>query len=161
MQKIITHLWFDDQAEEAARFYTSIFKNARLGRITHYGKSGERVAKRPAGSVMTVEFELDGKLYHALNAGPLFKLNEAFSLYVDCDDQAEVDHYWSKLLEGGGAPQQCGWLKDRFGVCWQIVPSFLTEVVHDPDPAKVERVMEAMFAMKKLDLATLERAARG
>jgi predicted 3-demethylubiquinone-9 3-methyltransferase (glyoxalase superfamily) len=153
MNKITPFLWFNDQAEEAAKFYTSIFKNSRIGKITRYGKSGPG----PAGSVMTVAFELDGQEFVALNGGPLFKFNEAISFVVNCETQAELDDYWSKLT-AGGAEVQCGWLKDKYGVSWQIVPTVLPELLSDPDPVKAQRVMAAMLQMKKIDIDSLRRA---
>jgi predicted 3-demethylubiquinone-9 3-methyltransferase (glyoxalase superfamily) len=160
--KIAPCLWFADQAEEAARFYTSIFKDARIVTITRYGEAGKEIHGREPGSVLTVEFELEGQTFTALNGGPVFTFNEAVSLQVYCDDQAQVDYYWDKLREDGDPKaQQCGWLKDRFGVSWQVVPTVWFEMVNDPDQAKVERAMAAMFPMKKLDIAALERAFRG
>ncbi|HEV3009588.1 MAG TPA: VOC family protein [Burkholderiales bacterium] len=162
IQRISPCLWFDDHAEEAARFYTGIFKNSRIVKISRYGKAGYEVHQRPAGTVMTVEFELEGQTFTALNGGPHFKFNEAVSLQVDCKTQEEVDYYWDKLSAGGDQKaQQCGWLKDKYGLSWQIVPSVLTEMVADPDPAKSGRAMEAMLRMKKLDIAQLERAYAG
>jgi predicted 3-demethylubiquinone-9 3-methyltransferase (glyoxalase superfamily) len=152
-------LWFDDRAEEAARFYTGIFKNSKIGRIARYGEAGRDVHRRPPGSVMTVEFELDGQPFTALNGGPVFQFNEAISFVVPCKDQKEVDYYWEKLSEGGDpTAQQCGWLKDKYGVSWQIVPAVLTEMVGDPNSDKSQRAMAAMMQMKKIDVATLERA---
>ena len=152
-------LWFDHQAEEAAHFYTAIFKDSRIGRISRYGEAGQEIHGKPPGSVMTVEFELNGTHFTALNGGPLFRFNEAISLQVMCDTQAEVDYYWAHL-SAGGAPeaQQCGWLKDRYGLSWQIVPKVLTEMMHDADHARSQRVMAAMMHMQKLDIATLQRA---
>lgn len=159
MNRITPCLWFDDQAEEAARFYTSIFRNARIGKITRYGKEGFEVHGRPEGSVLTVEFELDGQSFTALNGGPVFQFNEAISLQVDCETQAEVDHFWEKLSEGGDEKaQQCGWLKDRYGVSWQIVPAILRRMLQDPDAAKSGRVMKALLQMKKLDIGRLKQA---
>ncbi len=154
MQKITPWLWFDTQAEEAAAFYTSIFPNSRTLDVSRYGDGGPR----PAGSVMTVSFELDGQALVALNGGPEFRFNEAISFQVSCEGQDEVDEYWSKLSEGG-EEGPCGWLKDRYGVSWQIVPTRLGELLGDPDPEKSERAMKAMMGMKKLDIATLEEAA--
>ena len=156
MPRINPFLWFDTQAEEAAAFYTSIFPNSKILKTARYGDAGPG----PAGSVMTVEFDLDGQRVVALNGGPHFKFNEAISLSVDCRDQAEVDHYWTKLTEGGHeAP--CGWLKDKFGLSWQVVPTVLVTLLTDPDPAKSKRVMAAMLQMTKIDVAALENAARG
>lgn len=162
IQKIMPNLWFDDQGEEAARFYVSIFKNASLGRITHYTTEGFEIHKRPAGSVMTVSFEIEGQQFMTLNGGPFFKFNESISFIVNCDTQQEVDYYWEKLTSGGDPrAQQCGWLKDKFGVSWQIVPVALNEMMTDPDVNKANRAMRAMLQMKKLDLPTLEKAFHG
>lgn len=162
MSGIVPCLWFDDNAEEAAAFYTSIFGNSRICRTSRYGREGHEVHGRPEGSVLTVEFELDGQAFTALNGGPVFRFNEAISFQVSCDTQEEVDYYWERLSEGGDdKAQQCGWLKDRFGVSWQVVPSILSEMLRDPDPAKSERVMAAMLQMKKLDIAGLRRAYDG
>jgi predicted 3-demethylubiquinone-9 3-methyltransferase (glyoxalase superfamily) len=161
-QRIAPCLWFEDQAEEAARFYTGIFKNSKIGKISRYGEAGREIHRRPPGSVMTVAFELDGQEFTALNGGPVFKFNEAISLQVNCDTQADVDYYWEQLSQGGDEKaQQCGWLKDRYGVSWQIVPSLLPEMVGDPDSARSQRAMKAMLAMKKIDIETLKRAAAG
>jgi predicted 3-demethylubiquinone-9 3-methyltransferase (glyoxalase superfamily) len=159
MQRITPCLWYDDKAEEAAKFYTSIFKNSKITQTSRYTEEAAKVAGRPKGSVLTVEFELDGQKFTALNGGPIFKFNEAVSLQVHCQTQAEVDHYWAKLSEGGDEnAQQCGWLKDKYGVSWQIVPSVLTELLSGGDAAKAERVMSALLKMKKLDIKTLEQA---
>jgi predicted 3-demethylubiquinone-9 3-methyltransferase (glyoxalase superfamily) len=161
-QRISPMLWFDDQAEEAARFYTSIFKNSKILSDTRYSKEAEQVAGRPAGSVMTVAFELDGQSFTALNGGPHFKFTEAISFVVTCKDQAEVDYYWDRLGAGGDPKaQQCGWLKDRFGVSWQVVPAIVAEVMSDPDADKGRRAMAAILKMKKLDVAEIQRAAKG
>jgi len=161
-QKITPCLWFDDQAEQAAEFYTSIFRNSRIVKISHYGEAGHEVHGRPPGSVMTVAFELDGQAFTALNGGPVFKFNEAISFQVDCATQEEVDYYWDRLSAGGDAKaQQCGWLKDKYGASWQIVPRVLIELISDPDPEKSGRVMLAMMAMKKIDIGELERAYAG
>ncbi|MDQ3260911.1 MAG: VOC family protein [Pseudomonadota bacterium] len=157
MQKIITHLWFDHQAEEAAKFYTSIFKNSKVGNITCYGEAAAKISGRQKGTVMTVNFELDGQEFYALNGGPLFKFNEAVSLFVNCENQSEVDELWDKLLQGG-QPQQCGWLKDKYGLSWQIVPKVLGEMLQNEDPEKVERVMKAILQMVKIDIAGLRQA---
>jgi predicted 3-demethylubiquinone-9 3-methyltransferase (glyoxalase superfamily) len=151
-----TCLWFDTQAEEAARFYTGIFKDSRLGRAYRYTEAGPG----PAGSVMLVEFELNGQKFSALNGGPLFTFNEAVSIVVPCADQAEVDYYWDSL-SAGGQQIECGWVKDRYGLCWQIVPAAFFEMVSDPDAGTADRVMRAMFTMKKLDVATLQKAYAG
>jgi predicted 3-demethylubiquinone-9 3-methyltransferase (glyoxalase superfamily) len=156
MQKITPFLWFDNQAEEAMRFYVSIFRNSKPGRILRYGDAGPG----PKGSVMIASFELDGQQFTALNGGPHFKFTEAVSFVVNCESQAEVDDYWDKL-SAGGATQQCGWLKDKFGLSWQIVPTALIELLNDPDPEKSRRVMEAMLQMTKIDIATLRRAHAG
>jgi predicted 3-demethylubiquinone-9 3-methyltransferase (glyoxalase superfamily) len=162
VQKISPCLWFDDQAEEAARFYTGIFRNSRIMTVTRYGEAGREIHHRPAGSVMTVVFELDGQSFTALNGGPLFRFNEAISFQVDCESQEEVDYYWYKLSEGGDEKdRQCGWLKDKYGVSWQIVPAVLREMLTDRDAARSERVMEALLQMKKLDIDKLERAFAG
>ena len=162
IQRITPCLWFDDQAEEAAKLYTGIFKNSKIVAVSRYGKAGQEVHGRPEATVMTVAFELEGQTFTALNGGPIFKFNEAISFQVNCDTQAEVDYYWEKLSAGGDVKaQQCGWLKDRYGASWQIVPRVLVEMVMDPDPAQSGRVMEAMLQMKKLDIAELKRAYAG
>lgn len=158
--KITPCLWFDSQAEEAARHYVSIFPRSGIDSIAHYGKEGSEVHHRPAGSVMTVAFHLSGQSFTALNGGPLFPFSEAISLQVSCDTQEEIDHYWSKLSEGG-EEGPCGWLKDKFGLSWQVVPAAMTKMMAAPDPRKSERVTRAFLKMKKLDLATLERAFAG
>jgi predicted 3-demethylubiquinone-9 3-methyltransferase (glyoxalase superfamily) len=155
-------LWFDNQAEEAVAFYTAIFKNSRIVTVSRYGDAGKEIHGKPAGSVMTVAFELEGQTFTALNGGPIFKFNEAISFQVDCETQAEVDHYWTKLTDGGDPnAQQCGWLKDRYGVSWQIVPRALVEMLMDPDAGKSQRVMTAMLRMKKIDIGELKRAYAG
>ena len=156
-QKIVPFLWFDTQAEEAATFYTSLFENSRIGRISRYGKTGNEVHGKEPGSVMVVEFELEGQTFIALNGGPQFKFSEAVSLQVMCDTQLEIDYFWHKL-SAGGEPGQCGWLKDKFGLSWQIVPTVLVELLSDPDPEKSQRVMKAMLQMKKLDIQGLRQA---
>ncbi|WP_342615725.1 VOC family protein [Peribacillus frigoritolerans] len=162
IQKITTNLWFDTQAEEAAKFYTSIFRNSKIGRITRYGNEGNQIHGKQEGSVMTVEFELEGQAFVALNGGPQFKFTEAISFIIHCEDQEDVDYYWGKLSEGGDEKAQvCGWLKDRFGVSWQIVPEELTEMVNDPNPEKSERLMKALLQMKKIDIKTLKQAFMG
>jgi predicted 3-demethylubiquinone-9 3-methyltransferase (glyoxalase superfamily) len=161
-QRITPFLWFDTQAEEAAKFYTSIFKNSKVLASPRYTEEASKAAGRPAGSVMVVEFELEGQQFTALNGGPHFKFNEAISLVVHCQSQQEVDYYWDRLSERGDEQaQQCGWLKDRFGVSWQVVPDRLTELLNDRDPEKARRAMAAMLKMKKIDVAELERAAKG
>jgi predicted 3-demethylubiquinone-9 3-methyltransferase (glyoxalase superfamily) len=162
MQKITISLWFDTQAEEAAKFYTSVFKNSKLGRMSHYGKEGYDIHKKPEGTVLTVEFELEGQKFIALNGGPDFKFNEAVSVVVNCETQEEIDYYWGKLTPGGDpAAQQCGWLKDKYGLSWQITPTALDDMMSDPHTEKTERVMKAMLKMKKLNLEELERAYHG
>jgi predicted 3-demethylubiquinone-9 3-methyltransferase (glyoxalase superfamily) len=162
IQKITPCLWFDDQAEEAAKFYTGIFRSSKINKISRYGKEGYEIHRRPEGSVMTVEFELDGQTFTALNGGPVFKFNEAISFQVDCATQEEVDYYWEKLSEGGDEKaQQCGWLKDKYGLSWQIVPRALVDMINDPDAKKSERVMAAMLKMKKIDIEVLKRAYTG
>jgi len=160
IQRITPCLWFDDQAEEAAKFYISIFPNSRITDTSRYGEAGKEIHGRPAGSIMTVAFELEGHGFTALNGGPVFKFNEAISLQVNCDTQAEVDRYWEKLSAGGDEKaQQCGWLKDRYGVSWQIVPKILIALLKDPDTEKSQKVMTAMLKMKKIDIEGLKRAA--
>lgn len=159
LQKITPCLWFDTQAEEAALFYCSIFGNSQILRISRYGEAGHEIHGMPAGSVLTVAFELDGQAFTALNGGPVFKFNEAISLQVNCDTQEELDHYWDRLSAGGDeSAQQCGWLKDRYGVSWQIVPTVLPDMMADVDSRKTDRVMTALLKMKKLDIAGLKRA---
>lgn len=157
MQKITPFLWFDGKAEEAAKFYASIFKNSNIGKITRYGKEGYEVHRRPAGTVMTVEFQIDGQKFVALNGGPEFKFTEAVSFAVGCKSQEEVDMFWKKLGEGG-QESVCGWLKDRYGLSWQITPTILSEMLADRDPKKAGRVMAAMLKMKKIDIPTLKKA---
>jgi len=156
-QKIIPNLWFDTEAEEAADFYTSVFKDSRIITKTHYTEG----APREAGMVMTVEWELNGQRFVGINGGPNFKFDEAVSFAIDCEDQDEVDYYWEKLTEGGGSEGQCGWLKDKFGVSWQVVPTGWDEVFSDADPKRAERAMKAMLQMTKLDIEELRRAADG
>lgn len=155
-QKIVTHLWFDANAEEAVNFYVSLFRDSRITHVLRYGKGDPG----PEGSAMAVGFELEGQEFGAINGGPMFKLNEAMSLYVGCDTQEEIDRLWDALAEGGQI-QQCGWLKDRFGLSWQINYSKYFDLVADKDPAKSRRVIEALFGMKKVDIAALERAHAG
>jgi predicted 3-demethylubiquinone-9 3-methyltransferase (glyoxalase superfamily) len=162
IDKIVPCLWFDSQAEEAARFYTGIFKNSKIGKISRYGEAGKEVHGRPAGSVMTVEFELEGQKFTALNGGPVFSFTEAVSFQIFCDTQQEIDYYWDRLTQGGDErSQQCGWLKDKFGLSWQVVPSMLAELMSSSDREKAGRVMEALLPMKKLDIETLKRASEG
>ena len=154
MPKLTACLWFDTEGEEAARFYASVFPTSRITNVSHYGEAGPRAA----GSVLAVQFVLDGQEFTAINGGPNFKFTEAISLSIDCADQDEVDHYWTALTEGG-EPGPCGWLKDRFGVSWQVVPTRLPELLTDPDPEKAQRVMRAMMSMGKIEIAELEQAA--
>ena len=159
MQKITPFLWFDNQAEEAANFYTSIFKNSKIVGVARYGEEGAKVSGRPKGTAMTVAFQLDGQEFVALNGGPHFKFSEAVSFVVNCKTQEEVDHYWEKLSAGGDEKaQQCGWLKDKYGLSWQIVPDVLSKMMQDKDPKKSENVMRALLQMKKLDIKTLKKA---
>ena len=162
ISKIAPCLWFDDQGEEAARYYVSIFKNSKLGKIVRYGKAGHEVHKKPAGSVMVVEFELEGQSFTALNGGPEFKFNEAVSLQVYCETQKEIDYYWDKLSAGGDPKAQvCGWVKDKYGLSWQVVPTMMSELMGSPDDPKSQRMFSAMMEMKKLDIAALQRAYDG
>ncbi len=161
MQKITPSLWFDTQAEEAAQLYVSLFKNSKITDITRYDEASAKVSGQPAGSVLTIAFELDGQKFVALNGGPIFKFTEAVSFIVDCETQEEIDMFWDKLIAGGGAPSQCGWLKDKFGLSWQIVPTALNRMIGDKDPAKAKRTMEAMLKMTKLDIAGLQKAYEG
>src|SRR2546429_1856275 len=163
MQKITPFLWFDDQAEEAAKFYTSTFKNSKVGKILRYGEEAARVSEsgRPVGSVLTIEFEIAGQKFVALNGGPQFKFNESVSFVVNCETQEEVDYFWEKLTADGGEESQCGWLKDRFGLSWQVTPTVLIDMLHDKDAAKAERVMKAMLQMQKIDIGKLKAAGRG
>jgi predicted 3-demethylubiquinone-9 3-methyltransferase (glyoxalase superfamily) len=159
MQKITPCLWFDDRAQAAAEFYIGIFPNSKILHISHYGEAGTEIHGKPAGSVLAVAFELNGQMFTALNGGPTFKFNEAISFQVDCRDRAEVDYYWDKLSDGGDeTAQQCGWLKDRYGVSWQIIPRILVELLNDPDPEKSQTAMTAMLQMKKIDIDALQRA---
>jgi len=155
-QKIIPNLWFDTEAEEAAEFYVSVFKSSRIVNIARYTEAGPR----PAGTVMTVEFKLDGQRFVGINGGPQFTFSEAVSFQITCEDQNEIDYYWERLSEGGDEGP-CGWLKDRFGLSWQVVPAGMDELFADPDPTRAQRAMEAMFKMRKLDVAALRHAADG
>ena len=157
MQKITPFLWFDNQAEEAVHFYTSIFKNSKILNANRYGEEAAKVAGKPAGTVMTMTFELDGRQFIALNGGPVFKFTEAISLMVNCETQEEVDELWEKLSEGG-AKGQCGWLKDKYGLSWQIIPTALGKLMADKDSKKSKRVMEAMLKMSKIDINALQQA---
>jgi predicted 3-demethylubiquinone-9 3-methyltransferase (glyoxalase superfamily) len=162
VQKITPCLWFDHQAEEAAKFYTSIFKNSRIGSISRYGEAGREVHGMPAGTVLTVDFELEGQSFTALNGGPIFKFNESISFQVHCETQQELDYYWEKLSEGGDKnAQQCGWLKDKYGASWQVVPAVLPKLLMDSDPKKSARTMQALLQMKKLDIDKLKQAHAG
>ena len=157
--RITPCLWFDDQAEAAVGFYTAIFKDSKVVKIARYGEAGREIHGGKAGSVMTVAFELDGQAFVALNGGPVFEFNEAISLVVNCETQEEVDYYWGKLSEGGDKKaQQCGWLKDKYGASWQVVPRILIEMLSDPDSEKSQTAMKAMLQMKKIDIAELKRA---
>jgi predicted 3-demethylubiquinone-9 3-methyltransferase (glyoxalase superfamily) len=160
MQKITPFLWFDGDAEDAVKFYTSIFKNSKISRILHYGEEVAKVSEsgRLAGSVLTIEFEIDGQKFVALNGGPQFQFNESVSFVVNCESQKEVDYYWEKLTAGGGQESACGWLKDKFGLSWQITPTVLIDMLHDKDAERAERVMHAMLQMKKIDIAKLQAA---
>jgi len=159
-QKIAPCLWFDTQAEDAAKFYTSVFENSRIKRISRYGKAGREVHGKEAGSVMVAEFEIEGQSFLALNGGPHFKFTEAVSFQVFCDTQGEIDHFWAKLSEGG-REGQCGWLKDKYGLSWQVVPSVLPQMMTDAEGAKSDRIMNAVLKMKKFDVESLKRAAAG
>jgi predicted 3-demethylubiquinone-9 3-methyltransferase (glyoxalase superfamily) len=154
VHKITPFLWFDDKAEEAMNFYVSIFKNSKVGSVTRYGDAGPG----PKGTVMSATFQLDGQDFFALNGGPLFKFTEAISFFVNCDTQEEVDELWEKLMAGGGSPQRCGWLKDKYGLSWQIIPKALGEMLGDKDPQKSQRVMQAMLQMNKIDIQRLKEA---
>ena len=155
MQKITSFLWYDNQAEEAANFYVSIFKNSKIGDIM---RSVDDASGRPVGSVLVVDFQLDGQEFAAINGGPAFKFTEAVSFVVNCENQEEVDYFWNKLIEGGGEESQCGWLKDKYGLSWQINPTVLGQMLSDPDREKSKRVMEAMLKMKKIDIEGLKKA---
>jgi predicted 3-demethylubiquinone-9 3-methyltransferase (glyoxalase superfamily) len=162
MQRITSCLWYDDNAEEAVHFYTSFFKNSKIKTVTRYGEAGREIHGKPPGTVLTVAFELDAQEFTALNGGPMFKFNEAISLMVNCANQEEIDYYWEKLTEGADTrAQQCGWLKDKFGLSWQVVPTVLPKLLNDPDPKKSERVMAAVLQMKKIDIARLKEAYEG
>jgi predicted 3-demethylubiquinone-9 3-methyltransferase (glyoxalase superfamily) len=160
MQKITPFLWFNDNAEEAAKFYSSIFNNSKIGRIFRYDEETAKVSQsgRPAGSVLTIEFEIEGQKFVALNGGPQFKFNESISFVVNCETQDEVDYFWDNLKADGGEESACGWLKDKFGVSWQVTPTVLIDMLHDKDSGKSERVMQAMLQMKKIDIGKLKEA---
>ena len=161
MQKITPFLWFDDQAEQAAKFYTSVFKNSKVGRILRYDETSAKTAGRPAGSVLTIEFEIGGQKFTALNGGPQFKFNESVSFVVNCETQNEVDYFWEKLTAGGGQESECGWLKDKFGLSWQITPIVLIDMLNDKDPKKAGQVMNAMMQMQKIEINKLKAAYAG
>jgi predicted 3-demethylubiquinone-9 3-methyltransferase (glyoxalase superfamily) len=162
IKKITPNLWFNTEAEDAAKFYTSIFKKSKIGRVSRYTNAGKEIHKKEPGSVMTVEFLLEGQSFVALNGGPDFKFNESISFVINCDDQKEIDYFWDKLSSGGDPKaQQCGWLKDKFGLSWQVVPEVLEELMMDEDHEKVERTFDAMMKMKKLNIEELESAAAG
>ena len=159
MQRISPCLWFDNNAEEAVQFYVSIFKNSKIGNVTHYGKEGYDIHKKKEGTVMTIDFEIEGQKFLALNGGPIFRFNEAISFQIYCETQDEVDYYWNKLTEGGDKNAQvCGWLKDKFGVSWQVVPNVLVKMLQDKDSKKTENVMRVMLQMQKLDINVLTKA---
>jgi predicted 3-demethylubiquinone-9 3-methyltransferase (glyoxalase superfamily) len=159
-KKITPCLWFDTEAEDAAKFYVSVFPNARMGRVSRYGKEGFEIHGKKAGTVMVAEFEIDGQTFVALNGGPHFKFSEAISFQVHCENQDEIDYFWAKL-SAGGSEGRCGWLKDKFGLSWQVVPTALPQLLMDPDPAKSQRVTKAFLQMNKFDIAALRRAAEG
>jgi len=161
MQKITPFLWFDHQAEEAAKFYTSVFKNSKVGKILRYDEATAKAAGGPVGSVLTIEFEIEGQKFTALNGGPQFKFNESVSFVVDCKTQEEVDYFWEKLTAGGGQESECGWLKDKFGLSWQVTPTVLIDMLNDKDPKKAGRVMKAMMQMQKIEINKLKAAYAG
>ena len=161
MQRITPFLWFNDNAEQAVKFYTSIFKKSRIGKVSRYNAVSEKAAGRPAGSVMTIEFEIERQKFIALNGGPHFRFNEAVSFVVNCKTQQEVDYYWKKLTAGGGKEVQCGWLQDKYGVSWQIVPTILGELVSSKDAAQSQRVMQVVMTSVKPDIKKLKQAAKG
>jgi len=158
MQKITPFLWFDDRAEDAVKFYTSLFKNSKIGRILRNAEEAAEKTGRPVGSVLTIEFEIEGQKFVALNGGPLFKFNESISFVINCETQKEVDYFWEKLTADGGEESQCGWLKDKFDVSWQVVPTILIDMLHDSDQERSGRVMRAMLQMKKIDIKALKDA---
>jgi predicted 3-demethylubiquinone-9 3-methyltransferase (glyoxalase superfamily) len=161
MQKITPFLWFDDQAEEAVNFYTSLFKNSKIGRIFRNPQEAAEKTGRPVGSVLTIEFEIEGQKFVALNGGPLFKLNESVSFVINCETQEEVDYFWGKLIADGGEESACGWLKDKFGLSWQVTPTVLIDMLHDNDQEKSGRVMQAMLQMQKIEIPKLKAAYGG
>ena len=161
MQKITPFLWFDHQAEEAAKFYTSVFKNSKVGKILRYDEATAKAAGGPVGSVLTIEFEIEGQKFTALNGGPQFKFNESVSFVVECKTQEEVDYFWEKLTAGGGQESECGWLKDKFGLSWQVTPTVLIDMLNDKDPKKAGRVMKAMMQMQKIEINKLKAAYAG
>ena len=161
MQKITTFLWFDDNAEEAVKFYTSIFKHSKIGKISYYPEAAAKASGRPSRSVMTIAFKMNGQDFIALNGGPNFKFTQAISLMVHCDTQAELDRYWKKLTSGGGKAIECGWLRDKYGLFWQIVPKFIIELISDKDRARADRVMQVVMKSVKLDFKKLQAAAKG
>ena len=161
MQKITPFLWFDNQAEEAAKFYTSVFKNSKIGRILRYDEASAKAAGGSVGSVLTIEFEIEGQKFTALNGGPQFKFNESVSFVVNCKTQEEVDYFWEKLTAGGGQESACGWLKDKFGLSWQVTPTVLIDMLNDKDPKKAGRVMKAMMQMQKIEINKLKAAYAG
>jgi predicted 3-demethylubiquinone-9 3-methyltransferase (glyoxalase superfamily) len=158
MQKITTCLWFDGQAEEAVNFYTSVFKNSKVGSVSRYDESSAKASGMPEGSVLVITFEIEGREFMALNGGPMFKFNESVSLMVHCESQEEIDYFWNKLTSGGGQESMCGWLKDKYGLSWQVVPTELGKLMGSKEPGKAQRVMAALLQMKKLDLNTLRNA---
>jgi predicted 3-demethylubiquinone-9 3-methyltransferase (glyoxalase superfamily) len=161
MQKITPFLWFDHQAEEAAKFYASIFKNSKIARVLRYDEEAAKASGQPVGSVLTIEFEIEGQKFVALNGGPQFKFNESVSFVVNCETQKEVDYFWEELTADGGEESQCGWLKDKFGLSWQVTPTVLIDMLHDKDSERAERVMKAMLQMQKIDIGKLKAAYRG
>jgi predicted 3-demethylubiquinone-9 3-methyltransferase (glyoxalase superfamily) len=161
MRKITPFLWFDNQAEEAVKFYTSVFKNSKVGKVLRYDEAAAKAAGQPVGSVLTIEFEIEGQKFTALNGGPAFKFNESVSFVVNCETQEEVDYFWEKLTAEGGQESACGWLKDKFGLSWQVTPTVLIDMLHDKDPKKSERAMKAMLQMQKIDIRKLQAAYGG
>ena len=162
MQKITSNLWFNKEAEEAVKYYTSIFKNSKIGRIARYGKEGYEIHGMPEGTVMTVEFQLEGQTFLALNGGPHFKFNEAISFIVNCENQEEIDYYWDKLTKGGDEKAQiCGWLKDKYGLSWQVVQTIVSDMMVDENRERAQRVMNEILRMKKIDIKTLQEAYEG